>query len=99
MFFDFLALKMKQIGYPETSVRNSHCTLRNIIEQLRSRLRRGGSPKSPTATQYKDRPIGCVAGGILCSGLYRGWVAFVGVGVSRGYMLQRVGNMGRALER
>jgi hypothetical protein len=32
-------------GCPETSVQNYHCTLRNILEERRSHLHRGGSLK------------------------------------------------------
>ena len=39
-------LKMGQICRPETSVRNYHSALRNIPEESRSHLHRGGSPKS-----------------------------------------------------
>ena len=37
---------MQPIGYPETSVQNYHSTLRNIPEERRSHLHRGGSLKS-----------------------------------------------------
>jgi hypothetical protein len=36
-------LKMGPIGFPETSVQNYHSTLRNIPEERRSNLHRGGS--------------------------------------------------------
>jgi hypothetical protein len=38
--------KMGPISYPETSVHNYHSTLRNIPEERRSRLDRGGGLKS-----------------------------------------------------
>jgi hypothetical protein len=37
------------IGFPETSVQNYHYTLRNIPEERRSHLHRGGSLKSRRA--------------------------------------------------
>ena len=39
-------LKMGPTGYPETSVRHYHYTLRNVPEERRSHLPRGGSLKS-----------------------------------------------------
>ena len=39
-------LKMEPIVYPETSVRNCHCILRNIAEERRSNLHHGRSLKS-----------------------------------------------------
>jgi hypothetical protein len=39
-------LKMRPIGCPETSVANYQSTVRNIPEEWRSHLYRGGSPKS-----------------------------------------------------
>jgi len=39
---------MGPIGFPETSVRNYHSTLREIPKELRSHLYRGGSLKSHT---------------------------------------------------
>jgi hypothetical protein len=44
--FTSWTLKMGQIGYPETSVQNYYSVLRNIPEEGRSRLHRGGSLKS-----------------------------------------------------
>jgi hypothetical protein len=40
------ALKMGPIGCPETSVHNYHSTLRNIRDERRCQLHRGGSLKS-----------------------------------------------------
>jgi hypothetical protein len=42
-------LKMGPIGYPETSVQSYHSTLRNIPDERRCRLHRGGSLKSRIA--------------------------------------------------
>jgi len=43
---------MEQISYPETPVRNYQHTLRNIPEERRSRVRRGGSLKSHNVGLY-----------------------------------------------
>jgi hypothetical protein len=45
-FLDSWPLKMGPIGYPETSVRNYHHTLRNNQEECKSHLLHGGSLKS-----------------------------------------------------
>ena len=44
---------MGPLGCHETSVPNYQCTLRNIPEERRSDLRRGGIPTSPTITSVK----------------------------------------------
>jgi hypothetical protein len=46
-------LKMGPLGCPETSVRNYHCKLRNIPEERRSHLLRGGSLISQTFQIWK----------------------------------------------
>jgi hypothetical protein len=44
----YWTLKIKPIAWPETSVQNYHCTLRNDPEERRSHLHRSGSLKSRT---------------------------------------------------
>jgi hypothetical protein len=51
-----ISLTMESNGYPETSVTNYHSTLRNIPEERRSHLHRGGSLKS----QYSRLVCVCV---------------------------------------
>jgi len=47
---------MGQIGYPETSVRDCHHSLRNNPEERSSHLLRGGSLKSCVAWRW-PRPV------------------------------------------
>ena len=45
-FFYFLTLEVVPMGCPETSIRNYHCSLRNISKEGRSHILRGGSLRS-----------------------------------------------------
>jgi hypothetical protein len=47
-FSDCLTLKTGPICRPETSVNNCQCRLRNIAEERKTPVHRGGSMKSPS---------------------------------------------------
>jgi hypothetical protein len=49
---------MGLVGYPETSVRNYHPTLRNIPDDRRSQLHRGGSLNSLMLSNFTYRNYG-----------------------------------------
>jgi len=56
---------MGPMGFPETSVNNYECMLRNIPEERRSHFHRGGSLTSRTG-QIRTEPLHC---GCSCQNL------------------------------
>jgi hypothetical protein len=53
---EFLTDILGPIGWPEISVRNYHCMLRNILVEHRSYLLRGGSLKSRQKYWLAEKP-------------------------------------------
>jgi hypothetical protein len=67
-------LKMGSIGCPETSVQNYHSTLRNIPEEGRYHLYRGGSLKFRTHLNCfpeRKKKVSVIKRGVLHSGVAR----------------------------
>ena len=55
--FDLDCLKVGQIGCPETSAHNCQSTLRDLQEERRSRVRRGGSFNLRTVCRWELKAV------------------------------------------